>query len=365
VTRGWSCHDGPVVRVALVGYGLSGRFFHRPLLSALPGFDLVTVVTGNPERKAQVRRDLGSVPVTVPTDEGWTERIAPDLVVVATPTATHVPLATRALDAGCHVVVEKPVAADAAGARGLADAADRAGRLLVPFHNRRWDSDHLTLRRLLGEGVLGSVLRYEARFERWRPDQEPSAWRHRLPSRQGGGVLLDLGVHLVDQAVILFGAVADVYAEIWARRGGADDDVFLALQHRTGVVSHLWAGAMAAAPGPRLRVLGSKAAYVHHDLDGQEAALRAGRFPDDPDFGQEPPERWGRLRHGDVEESGPGQSVPAEPGRWLSFYAEILGALEEGAPPPVTSAEAIAVLDVLDAARTSATERRVVHGRGG
>jgi scyllo-inositol 2-dehydrogenase (NADP+) len=349
-----------MVRVALVGYGLSGRFFHRPLISAVPGLHLVTVVTSSPERRAEARRDLGEVNVARVEDDGWLEASAPDLVVVATPTGTHLSLASRALAAGCHVVVEKPVAADASGARALAEAADQVGRLLVPFHNRRWDADHLTLQQLLADGVLGDVLRYESRFERWRPETDPSAWRQRLSSRDGGGVLLDLGVHLVDQAVALFGPAAEVYAEIEERRGGADDDVFLALHHHSGVVSHLWAGAMAAAPGPRLRVLGSAAAYVHQHLDGQEAALRSGRLPGDDGFGQEAPERWGHLHHGDDEESGPAQPVRAVPGRWVPFYAELLRSLEAGAPPPVTADEAVAVLDILDAARASAAERRVV-----
>ncbi len=228
------------------------------------------------------------------------------------------------------------------------DHAAARGVLLVPFLNRRWDSDHLTLRALLAEGRLGTVLRYESRFERWRPTPG-KGWRdHREPD-VGGGLLLDLGTHLIDQALNLFGPVSQVYAEIDARRGGSDDDVFLALHHDSGVLSHLWAGALAAAPGPRLRVLGDAGAYVIRHLDGQEDALRAGRRPDQPAFADPPPERWGRLLHGDD-----GEPVPSIPGRWSKFYLAVRGALRDGSPSPVTAGEAIAGLGIVDAARESA-----------
>ena len=230
-----------------------------------------------------------------PTSCGST-RSTYDAVVVASTTASHVPLARAAVTLGKHVVVEKPVAVTAAPARELAGLAADHGVLLVPFLNRRWDSDHLTLRRLLRDGALGTVLRYELRFDRWRPRPKEGAWREELPAAGGGGVLLDLGAHLVDQALSLHGPAATVYAEVDARRGGADDDVFIALRHSSGVTSHLWANALAAAPGPRLRVLGSRAAYVVPRLDGQEDALRAGESPAAPTFGLEPRERWGRLR---------------------------------------------------------------------
>ena len=172
-------------------------------------------------------------------------------------------------------------------------------------------------------------VRYESRFERWRPERTPGAWREELPADDGGGVLLDLGVHLVDQARQLLGPVTGVYAEIAARRGGADDDVFVALGHASGAVSHLWASAVAAAPGPRLRVLGSEAAFVVDHLDGQEEALRAGRRPDEAGFGVEPPERWGRLVRGDA-----GEPVASERGRWSDFYPGVVQALRRPGPAP-------------------------------
>ena len=349
---------GAPVRVALLGYGLAGRIFHAPLLGAVPGFELRTVVTSDPERATQAARDLPGVQVQARAGSIWAHPGDHDLVVVATTTATHVSLAAAAVDAGLSVVVEKPLAPSAAEARQLVAHAASRGVMLVPFHNRRWDADHLTLRRLVADGELGTVARYESRFERWRPVADPAAWRHSTPAAEGGGVLLDLGPHLVDQAVQLFGDVAAVYGEVTARRGGADDDAFLALEHRSGVRSHLWASAVAAAPGPRLRVLGSRAAFVVPGLDGQESALRAGRRPGEPGFGDEPADRWGRL-HGVAADPAAGRPVPSEPGRWTDFYRLVRAALAGDGPPPVDAADAVAVAAILDAARRSSVSGTV------
>ena len=289
--------------------------------------------------------------------ELWRRAEEHDLVVVATPTATHRALGAAALERGMAVVMEKPLGADRRQASALARSAAERGLGLFPFHNRRGDAEHLTLRRLLSEGALGRVLRYESRFERWRPAPSPGAWRE-APGR-GAGVLLDLGVHLVDQAVDLFGPVRRVYGEIEARRGGADDDVFVALEHHTGVRSHLWAGALAAAPGPRLRVLGSTGAFVAPFLDGQEAALRAGTAADAPGYGVEPPARWGAVHEGD-DPGHPARPVPSERGDWPAFYRQVVGALVGAGPPPVAAGEAVAVLEVLEAARRSARHGRIV-----
>lgn len=344
------------IRVGLVGYGLSGRVFHAPLLSAIPGFTLTTIVTGNPARQAQARGDHPGTRVIARPEELWSSADEHELAVIATDTGSHVSLASAALEAGLAVVVEKPFAPSAAQARRVVEEATRLGRLLSVFHNRRWDSDHLTLRRLMGDGDLGEVMRYESRFERWRPEPNPAAWREHNDASHGGGVLLDLGIHLADQALNLFGPVRSVYAEVYSRRGGADDDVFMALEHSSGVRSHLWAGALSAAPGPRLRVLGTRAAFVVRGLDGQEDALRAGRRPGEPGFGEEPEERWGRLRRGETDEP-----VRPEPGRWLDFYAGIERAIREVSPPPVDPWDALSALEVLDAARLSAAEHTVVQ----
>ena len=339
------------LRAAIIGYGLAGADFHRPLISATPGLMVATVVTSDPGRRERALRDHPGARVVATVDELWKIADDHDFVVVATRNDAHVPLAQRALAAGLAVVVDKPLAPSAGEAQALVERARAAGKLLTVFHNRRWDADHLTLQRLLAEGKLGDVLRYESRFERWRPDARADAWREATDPAHGGGVLLDLGAHLVDQALQLLGPVTHVYAEIDnRRRSPGDDDAFLALRHGAGSYSHLWMSSVAAAPGPRLRVLGSRAAYVVAEVDGQEDALRSGRRPDDGEpWGIEPQSRWGRLVQGDASEA-----VPSEPGAWPLFYTEWERALRTGGPPPVEPADAVAVLGVIDAARRSA-----------
>jgi scyllo-inositol 2-dehydrogenase (NADP+) len=345
------------LRVAIVGYGQAGRVFHGPLIAATPGLRVDAIVTANPERQAEARRDFPVALVLPAPEDLWSRRDGYDLAVIATPSGSHVTVAGAAIDAGIAVVIEKPMATSAASARSVVDHAAARDVLLVPFLNRRWDSDHLTLCDLLAEGRLGKVLRYESRFERWRPT--PAAgWRENRGAEMGGGVLLDLGVHLVDQATVLFGAVDRVYSEVQSRRGGSDDDAFLALHHESGVLSHLWVSALAAAPGPRLRVLGDRAAFVVEHLDGQEDALRAGRRPDESGFADDPPDRWGRLVRGDA-----GEPVPTIPGRWMDFYAGVLRSLRDGAPPPVDVEDAVRGLEIIDAARDSARQGAVATPR--
>jgi scyllo-inositol 2-dehydrogenase (NADP+) len=345
------------LRTAIVGYGLAGRFFHAPLIAATEGLVVSSVVTSNPERRAMVSREHPDARVLTSPDELWSRVAEHDLVVLATPNDAHAPLAAEALDRGLHVVVDKPLALTSDEAEALVKRSERASRLLTVFQNRRWDSDQLTLNRLLNEGRLGDVLRFESRFERWRPSANAEAWRDSQTPEQGGGQLLDLGAHLVDQALHRFGPVTHVYAEVDARRRAAsDDDAFVALRHEQDVISHLRASAITAAPGPRLRVLGTKAAFVVQHVDGQEDALRAGRRPDQvPDWGAEPESRWGRLVEGES-----GEAVPSERGDWPRFYALLVGALRDGGPPPVDPRDAVATLRVIEAARRSAATREVV-----
>ena len=339
------------LRAGLIGYGLAGRSFHAPLIAATPGLELTSVVTGDPDRADHARRSHPGVRVEPDADGVFARAGEHDLIVVASPNEAHVELAGRAIEAGLAVVVDKPLAPTAAEARALVDKARAAGVPLTVFHNRRWDSDQLTLRRLIAAGELGDVLRYESRFERWRPQPRSGAWRMQTPPERGGGLLLDLGTHLVDQALVLFGPVRSVHGEVEHRRGGpADDDAFVALEHESGVHSHLWASELAAAPGPRLRVLGSAAAYTVEGLDSQEDALRAGARPDSAEpWGVEPESQWGRLRRGDEE-----VAVRPQRGDWPRFYSELVDALSSGAPPPVDASDAVAVLEILERARRGA-----------
>jgi predicted dehydrogenase len=343
---------------AIIGYGLAGSVFHGPLISSTPGLAVATVVTGDPGRREQALRDHPGVRVLSRPEELWRLAGEHDFVVIAAPNDVHAPLAERALDAGLAVAVDKPLAPSADQAAALVEHARAAGKLLTVFQNRRWDSDQRTLVRLLKEGALGDVLRHESRFERWRPDPRADAWRETAGPEKGGGVLLDLGSHLVDQALQLFGPASQVYAEIDNRRASpGDDDVFLAMRHRSGSHSHLWMSALAAAPGPRRRVLGTRGAYLVAEGDGQEDALRSGLRPDDPGtWGVEPESRWGRLVKGEQSEA-----VPSEPGSWPVFYTALERALRTGGPPPVDPADAVATLAVIDAARRSAAEGKITE----
>jgi predicted dehydrogenase len=340
----------PEIRVGLIGYGLAGAVFHAPLIAATAGLRLAAVVTSNEGRRARAGADLPGVPVLPDAAALWARAGELDLVVVATPNRTHVPLARAALGVGLPVVVDKPLAAGAVEARALAAEAARRGLLLTVFQNRRWDGDFLTLRGLLAEGELGRVLRFESRFERWRPAPK-AGWREQGGAEHAGGVLYDLGSHLIDQALLLFGPPVRVYAELDRRRGGSvvDDDSFVAITHDSGVRSHLWLSAFAARPGPRLRVLGDRAAYTKHGMDVQEEALRAGRRPGAPGWGEEPAERWGELGAGEDV-----RRVPTEPGAWQRFYAGVVAALRDGAPAPVDARDAVAVLEVIEAALPAA-----------
>ncbi|MGW2524148.1 Gfo/Idh/MocA family protein [Streptomyces sp. NPDC001617] len=341
-------------RVGLVGFGLAGSVFHAPLIAATEGLVLDTVVTSNPERQEQARAEFPDVRLAATPDELFDRADDLDLVVVASPNKTHVPLATTALKAGLPVVVDKPVAGTAAEARALAALAEERGLLLSVFQNRRWDNDFLTLRKLLAEGELGEVWRFESRFERWRP-QPKGGWRESGDPAEIGGLLYDLGSHVVDQALTLFGPVTTVYAESVVRRPGAetDDDTFIALTHTGGVRSHLYASATAAQLGPRFRVLGSKAGYVKYGLDPQEAALREGERPGG-EWGLEPESEWGRIGAGESPLTGGGTPVPTLPGDYPAYYAAVTRALNDDGPNPVTALEAAAALDVLEAARRSA-----------
>ncbi len=357
--------SAPPLRAGLIGYGLAGSVFHAPLIATTGGLTLDTVVTTRPERQEQARREHPGVRIATSADELWDRVGELDLVVVASTNRTHVPLATAALRAGLPVVVDKPVAGTSAEAAGLAALAEDRGLLLSVFQNRRWDGDFLTLRQLIAAGELGEVRRFESRFERWRP-RPKGGWRESGDPAEFGGLLYDLGSHLVDQALTLFGPAETVYAEADIRRPGAeaDDDTFIALTHSGGVRSHLWMSAVTPQLGPRFRVLGSTAGYVTYGLDPQEAELRAGRWPS-ASWGVEPPSAWGRLGAGDPEEAGGtpgavGRAVPTLPGDYPAYYAGIVHALREGTPPPVTAREAVATLEVIEAAAVSAREGRTV-----
>ncbi|MFL5614546.1 MAG: Gfo/Idh/MocA family oxidoreductase [Gemmatimonadaceae bacterium] len=343
--------------VGVIGYGLAGSAFHAPLIAATEGLRLHAIVTSDPTRRAKAARDHPEA-ILVDTADDLLQRAAElSLVVIATPNRTHVPLARAALDAGLAVVVDKPFAPTAAEARALVDHARERGLLLTVYQNRRWDGDFRTVRRLASDGAFGDIMRFESRFERWRPTPK-GGWREQADPAEAGGLLYDLGSHLIDQALMLLGPAVSVYAELDRKRQGveSDDDSFVALKHVSGARSHLAMSAVAGQAGPRLRVLGSRAAYLKFGLDVQEDALRRGERPGAPGWGEEPRDRWGSLGAGDDV-----RLVPTEAGAYQDFYAAVLRALRNGGPPPVDPNDAVAGLDVIAAARRSAETGRVIQ----
>ena len=334
--------------VGLVGFGLAGRYLHAPLVTA-SGMRIAAVVTRQTEA---VQASLGEVRV-VSSVEALLEIKPLDLVVIASPNRWHHAHARLALDAGKHVVVDKPLATRVAEGRELAQAAERAGRKLAVFHNRRWDSDFLTLRQLLAAGTLGEALLFRARWDRYRPEVAVR-WRER--SEAGAGILFDLGSHLIDQALCLFGPPEWVQADLYAQRAGASvDDGFELLLGRGALRIALGASSVAADHGFRYQLNGTLASFRKSGMDPQEAQLKAGLRPTDRRFGMEPSAQWGRLTVGATASS---EQVEPQRGAWLEFYRQMRRAVETDAAVPVSAAEACSVLEIIDAARRSATEQR-------
>ena len=345
------------IRVGLIGYGLGGAVFHAPLVSATAGMTLAAVVTGNRERAAAASARYPRTRVVPDADALWAIADDLDLVVISTVNSVHVPLGLAAFDAGLPVVMDKPLAAGVADGERLRAAALERGLLFSVFQNRRWDSDFLTLRDVLDEEAVGTPTRFESRYERWVPERRPAAWRERADPAEGGGLLFDLGSHLIDQAIQLFDRPTSVFAELDRRRAGAevDDDAFVALDHPGGVRSHLWMSAVARLHGPRFRLLGSTGAYESFGLDGQEDALAAGGDPAVAGWGVEPETRWGTLATGGGE-----RRVESRRGDYPAYYAGVAQALRSGGPPPVDPRDSIDGLRVIEAAARSAADRSVV-----
>jgi scyllo-inositol 2-dehydrogenase (NADP+) len=244
------------LRAAVIGYGLAGETLHTPLISAVPGIEVAAIVTRDEARRRRAAQRSPDAALFEDAAEIWEDADRFDVAVVAAPNRAHVPLASAALEAGLAVVVDKPLARSAEEARELVESAERRDLMLFSFQNRRWDGDLLTVRKLIEEGELGEIRRMESRFERWRPELS-AGWREQADPEEAGGLLYDLGSHLVDQALHLFGHARHVYAELDVRRPGAkvDDDSFVALTHESEVRSHLWMSVVAAQRGPRLRFL--------------------------------------------------------------------------------------------------------------
>ncbi|MEX1829169.1 oxidoreductase [Luteibacter sp. CQ10] len=338
------------ISTGLIGYGTAGAFFHAPLIAASGGLHLASIGS---RRREDIQRDF---PEARAYDDPRDLIADPsiELVVIATPNESHASLARAALEAGKHVVVDKPFTLEAAEAEALIALAERKGRKLSVFQNRRWDNDFLTVRRLVDDGRLGEVAYYEAHFDRFRPEIK-QGWRE--TDAAGAGLLYDLGAHLIDQALVLFGLPRAITADLARQRAAAraDDYFHLVLDYgRRRAVLH--ASVLVRDPGPRYLVHGDGGSFVKYGIDGQEAALREGRRPGGEGWGEDDPASFGRFT--DVD--GSVSTIDTLPGRYTAFYEGMAAAIRDDAPVPVNPREARDVIRVIEAAQVSARERRTV-----
>jgi len=342
---------GMTLRAGLIGFGLAGRYFHAPLLTAA-GIELRYVTTSRTQELASAYRDA----VALDSAESLIARDDIDLVVVASPNPLHVPQARSALLAGKHVVVDKPISITSAEAQSLADLARERQLMFAAFQNRRWDSDFLTIRKLLQEQRLGHVVSFRARWDRFRP-VIADRWRER--DEPGSGMLYDLGSHLIDQALFLFGRPDWLQADVFVQReGGIVDDGFEILMGAGPLRISLGVGSLAGPGDFRYCIHGTQASFLKLGLDPQEDQLRAGMTPLDEGFGIEPQEQWGTLIS---TISSQRETVPAEHGQWLTFYESVRQSIATGAATPVAADEARNVLEIIEAARRSSRDgRRIV-----
>jgi len=327
----------------LLGFGLAGRFFHAPLLQAA-GIPIGAVVSRQHEAATSVLPDA-----RVFATEGELLAAADiDLVVIATPNHLHVEQARAALRAGKHVVVDKPLCLQVAQADELIALASSQRRMLTVFQNRRWDSDFLTIRKLIDTGRLGALNAFHARWDRFRP---VVADRWREHDVAGNGVLYDLGAHLIDQALCLFGTPDWIQADVFAQRPNAlASDGFELLMGKGAARISLGVSTLSADGGPRYRVHGARGSFIKSGLDMQDPQLRSGLPASDPQFGLEPQSQWGSFTDG---ASGQRETIVSERGQWTHYYAQVRASIEQDAAPPVAASDGREIVRIIEAALAS------------
>jgi scyllo-inositol 2-dehydrogenase (NADP+) len=340
-----------MIRVGLVGFGMAGRVFHAPLISSVDGLALAAVV----ERHTNEAVERYPWITTHRSLDGLLADRTLGLVVVATPSGTHFDVARQVIEAGHNVVVDKPMAVRSDEIAALMSLAKKQGVLLVPFHNRRFDGDFLTVESLLREGTLGRLVHLESRMDRWNPGATRRPWKN--DPAQGGGVLLDLGTHLVDLAMALFGSPMAVGAEVLRERDGEGaNDAFTIRLRYLGFRVTLEANALSSPPGPRFVVRGTRGNFRKKGVDPQEAALNKITRISSAAWGQEPAGDWGML-HVDAEGSMVTRPLTTKAGDYRRFYAGVRDALEKKAAPPVTAVDAWRAVRVLEWAQQSSDKR--------
>ena len=338
------------LNVALLGYGFASKTFHAPLLTHVPGLRLTHIVSSD---SAKVKKDYDVTVLAKPEEVFALPEI--DLIVIATPNITHFDLASKALKAGKHVVIDKPFTNTVAEATELIILARKQRRLLSAFQSRRWDADFLTLRKVLADGALGEVAHFESHYDRYRPEPR-QRWRE-LPG-PGSGIWFDLGAHLADQALQLFGPPEAIYADLEMQRpGGQAVDYFHVILRyaRNRVILH--GASLVVAESPRFVVHGSLGSYTKFGMDPQEEAFKRGEIPGSPGWGQDPQPGTLLTKKGDGFET---RQVPNVPGNYLTYYEGIRDAISHGAPNPVTAEQALGVINVLETGVKSSAARAEV-----
>src|SRR5271165_4856959 len=340
-----------MIDVGLVGFGFAGRTFHAPVIAAVEGLRLAAILQRHGSEAQQAYPDARLV-------RSLDELLAIDsirLVVIATPNTTHFDLARQCLLAGRDVVIDKPFATTYAEAAELVDLANDKKRLLSVYQNRRWDGDFVTLQRLLADGKLGRVVLLESHFDRFRPQLKDNAWRER--PEPGSGVLFDLGPHLIDQAMVLFGTPEAISADVRIERDGAAvDDAFDVVLHYPGMRALLRAGMLVSTPTPRYIIHGTKGGHLKFGLDPQEDALKRGEKPAGESWGHEAPDQWGTL-HVAQGNSFAAEKLATLPGDYRRYYQNIRDAILGTAPLAVTPEQALSVMRALELALESSRRR--------
>jgi predicted dehydrogenase len=346
-----------MVRVGLIGFGLAGQAFHAPVIRGVEGMELACILERHGSRS---REKYPDVRVARTLEELLADKEI-RLCVVATPNDSHAALARACLEAGRNVVVDKPFAPTLAECEELVRLAAQRCRLLTVYHNRRWDGDFQTVRKIVESGALGTVAEYEARFDRFRLQAKEGAWRERA-DQPAAGVLFDLGPHLIDQALVLFGEPQAITASAFCQRETSRvDDAFDVCLEYSRLRATLRARIAAYAPGPHFLIHGTKGSFVKYGMDAQEERLRGDRFPHGKDWGadwgEETKDLWGTLSR--VDEAS--VKVKTERGDYRGFYANVRDAIEKGAALEVTPEQALRTMRALQLALTSSRERRTVE----
>ena len=343
-----------MIDVGLIGFGFGGRTFHAPIIRGVSGLRLAAIL----QRRGSEAQDLYPDVRVVRSVEELLAIHKIRLIVVTTPNPSHFDLARQCLLSGRDVVVDKPITPTSVQARALAQIAKEHGRLLSVYQNRRWDGDYRTVHRLVSSGTLGDLVLYQSHYDRYRLQLRPQAWRER--DEPGSGVLFDLGVHLIDQAMLLFGTPEAVSAEVRIERpGAAVDDAFDVILHYGRLRAVLRATMLAASPGPRFVLHGTRASYVSQEFDPQEAALKRGEAPKDDSWGVADRKTWGVLSTPDGE-SATRKPIAMERGDYRGFYENVRDARLGHAALAVTPEQAADVLRAIELARESSEKRRVV-----